>query len=290
MIIDKIWKTIFSYLPTQKPTVINNTVHIDAPVNKSSIIRASIIKNIPIESIPHTTPNTIKIGTLISPEQIKLMSPSCDYEHIAPALNAAAKQYGIVTPRQIRHWISHLCVESGYFLHFEENLNYSANRLTQVWPNRFPTLHDAEAYANNPRLLGNKVYGGRMGNTGQTDGYNYRGRGFIQLTGKDNYAKAGKAIGVDLVVSPDYAANYDVAANIAGWYWKLNNLNAIVAKDANEIPIKGATETINIDIIKIMRANEEDDLIQGTKAINGGLIGLKERRMELWKAMFIWRD
>ena len=131
------------------------------------------------------------------------MNPTCDYNTLAPALNAAAKEFGISTNRQIRHWIAHLSVESGYFLHFEENLSYSAQRLTQVWPKRFPAIHDAEAYARNPVQLANKVYGGRMGNTELNDGYKYRGRGFVQLTGKDNYDRVGNALGIDLVGNPD---------------------------------------------------------------------------------------
>ena len=74
-----------------------------------------------------------------------------------------------------------------------ENLNYSAQRLTQVWPKRFPTLSAAKPYANNPQRLANKVYGGRLGNNGPDDGWLYRGRGLAQITGKANYAKFGIA-------------------------------------------------------------------------------------------------
>jgi putative chitinase len=75
----------------------------------------------------------------------------------------------------------------------EENLNYSAKRLTQVWPGRFPTIASAKPYANNPRRLANKVYGGRLGNTDPDDGWLYRGRGLSQITGKENYSKFGIA-------------------------------------------------------------------------------------------------
>lgn len=89
-----------------------------------------------------------------------------------------------------------------------ENLNYSAKRLTQVWPGRFPTLASAQPYANNPQKLANKVYGGRLGNTGPNDGWLYRGRGLSQVTGKENYAKYG------LVDNPDAAGSLDTAVHI----------------------------------------------------------------------------
>ena len=89
-----------------------------------------------------------------------------------------------------------------------ENLNYSAQRLTQVWPSRFPTIASAKPYANNPRRLANKVYGGRLGNDGPDDGWLYRGRGLAQITGKENYSKFGLA-GV-----PDNASDMATAVRI----------------------------------------------------------------------------
>lgn len=90
----------------------------------------------------------------------------------------------------------------------EENLNYSAKRLTQVWPSRFPTLAAAQPYVNNPRKLANKVYGDRLGNVGQDDGWLYRGRGLAQITGKANYVKFG------LAGAPDAAKNMATAIKI----------------------------------------------------------------------------
>jgi putative chitinase len=217
---------------------------------------------------------------LITKDKFRLFAPTSDYNKIAPALNAAAKEFGINNNREVRHWLAHLSVESAYFKHTVENLNYSAKRLCAVWPKRFPTLASAKPYANNPIALANKVYGGRLGNNTDMDGYNYRGRGFIQLTGKSNYALAGKALGIDLLNNPDLAATPLIAARIAGWYWKSRGLDLIVAIDPNE---KEYT-----DAIKSAKANELDDLIEGTKAINGGLIGLEERKMELWKAAYLW--
>ncbi|KSV89787.1 hypothetical protein [Sinorhizobium sp. GL28] len=90
----------------------------------------------------------------------------------------------------------------------EENLNYSANRLTKVWPARFPTLASAEPYAGKPRKLANRVYGGRLGNVEADDGWRYRGRGLAQITGKANYAKFG------IVAAPEQASEMATAVNI----------------------------------------------------------------------------
>lgn len=96
----------------------------------------------------------------------------------------------------------------GQFQPVSENLNYSAKRLTEVWPSRFPTLAAAAPYGNNPQKLANKVYGGRLGNTGPNDGWLYRGRGMAQITGKTNYAKFG------LAGAPDKAAEMSTAIRI----------------------------------------------------------------------------
>jgi putative chitinase len=94
-----------------------------------------------------------------------------------------------------------------------ENLNYSAQRLCQVWPSRFPTIDHAKPYANNPEALGNKVYGGRLGN-GVFEGYKYRGRGFVQITGFVNYKKFSDLLGIDLNADPDLAKDMKVGAKI----------------------------------------------------------------------------
>lgn len=95
-----------------------------------------------------------------------------------------------------------------------ENLNYTAKRITEVWPSRFKTLAAAQAVAGNPQKLANSVYGGRLGNTGSNDGWLYRGRGYSQITGKENYAKFGKLLGLDLVNNPDLVLDATIGAKI----------------------------------------------------------------------------
>lgn len=138
--------------------------------------------------------------------------------------------------------------ESAGLTRFTENLNYSAERLCQVWPERFPTLADARPYAKNPEALANRVYGNRMGNTEPGDGWRYRGRGPIQLTGKSNYAAVGELIGQDLVVLPELMEQprYSLEATIAWW--------------EDRIP-----DHMIGDPQKV------------TKRVNGGLIGLNDR-------------
>lgn len=107
-----------------------------------------------------------------------------------------------------------------------ENLNYTnASRIRAVWPSRFPSVAAAQPYVRNPNGLANKVYNGRLGNRpGTDDGWNYRGRGQVHLTGLDNYAKAGKLLGIDLVSSPDLALRRDISSKILasgmehGWF------------------------------------------------------------------------
>jgi putative chitinase len=198
---------------------------------------------------------------------------------IVGALNDHMERCEITTDRRIRHFMAHHYVESAGFSLLEENLNYSAARLVQVWPRRFPNVAAATPYARNPRALANKVYGGRMGNLGTNEGFLYRGGGFNQLTGLNNYVAASTWTGIDLVKNPQLARTIPVAAQIACDFWRANGLNAIVDADAGE----GAITSI-ADVMKW----EEDDLVQGTRRINGGINGLDHRRDALKRAAGIW--
>jgi predicted chitinase len=127
---------------------------------------------------------------------------------------------GITDPKSKAMLMANVDVETGGFKKNEENLNYSAKRLQEVFPKYYSTPEAARADANNPEAIANKVYGGRMGNTDAGDGYKYRGRGDIQLTGKAQYADMGKKLGVDLVNNPDLAMDPKYSAQIAVQHWK----------------------------------------------------------------------
>ena len=148
------------------------------------------------------------------------------------------------------------CAVESNFTKLVENMNYSAKRLADVWPKRFKGEDGkpnslALKIANNPEAIANSVYANRMGNgpaeTG--DGWRFRGRGYIHLTGKDNYKRYGEYLGLDLENNPELAENKEIAAEIAAEFWYRSNLN-----DAADV----------LDLIAIRRK------------VNGGLIGFGE--------------
>ena len=168
------------------------------------------------------------------------------------ALNDTFSQFGILTPNQQAAFIGQCGHECGHFRILEENLNYRAATLMKLWPKRFPTIEIANQYAGNPKKIANMVYANRMGNRDEAsgDGYRFRGRGCIQLTGHSNYYHAGKALGVDFVMEPDLVATPKYAAMTAGWFWSTHGCNEL-AEAANWVGL--------------------------TKKINGGTIGLDDR-------------
>ena len=173
-------------------------------------------------------------------------------------LNQVFVKYDLDTPKRQAAFIGQCAVESANFTRLQENLNYSAQRLTQVWPSRFPNISMAEPYANNPEKLADFVYAGRMGNLQDGDGWKFHGRGLIQLTGRENYANCGSGIGVDLIDNPDLLLTPQYAVLSAGWFWNKKGLNALA--DTQEY---GAM----------------------TRRINGGLTGLDERIAKITKAL-----
>ena len=186
---------------------------------------------------------------MITAEQLKELHIDDDW--LEP-LNDAFQPSEINTPLRMAAFIGQCAHESGNFKTLQENLNYSAEGLCRVWPSRFPTLEAAKPYHRDPDKIANKVYGGRMGNgTEETgEGSLYKGRGLIQLTGKDNYTLCGDALGEDFIHSPDLVLAPKYAALSAAWYWNKRSLN----KEADAKDYTGMT-----------------------KKINGGVIGLDDR-------------
>lgn len=152
---------------------------------------------------------------------------------------------GKTDPRWLAYILATAHHETGArFAPVEENLNYSAKRLTQVWPTRFPTITAATPYASNPEKLANKVYGGRLGNTEPGDGWRYRGRGMVQITGRDNYSKYGLADNPEAASQNDAAAHIIVDGMINGRFTGLL-LRAFFDHDSDN-PV-GARKIINPD-------------------------------------------
>jgi putative chitinase len=179
--------------------------------------------------------------------------------HIPDAVIAmipdTAAKFGINTPLRLAHFLAQCGHESGGFRATQENLNYSAKGLMGIFKKYFPTEALANAYARQPAKIAAKVYANRMGNGSEAsgEGYKFRGRGYIQLTGKENYTAFGKSIGEDILSNPDkVAAQYALLS--AAWFFSKNGLH----KMADE----GASDSV---VTKI------------TKRVNGGTIGLPDR-------------
>ncbi|KQX18431.1 MULTISPECIES: glycoside hydrolase family 19 protein [unclassified Sphingomonas] len=141
--------------------------------------------------------------------------------------------YGVTDSRERMAWLfAETANETGGYQRFEENLNYSAEALVRTWPSRF-TAASAPAYARKPELIANKVYGGRMGNDQPGDGWAYRGRGMLQLTGKANYLLFDKRLGIGLDTHPEIAAVPALSLLIACEFYRANG---VVAKiDAGDL-------------------------------------------------------
>jgi putative chitinase len=171
--------------------------------------------------------------------------------HIAP-LGHTLRYFEIDTPLRIAYFLGNLLHESGLEPIREENLNYSAERLVQVWPTRF-TPANAPLYAHQPEKLANFVYANRIGNgspeTG--DGWRYRGRGIIQLTGRANYRQAGEALRLPLEQFPELAATSPWAFWVAGWYWDSRKLNELADRD-NGAGIREAIQGAHLGLEQVL--------------------------------------
>jgi putative chitinase len=151
-------------------------------------------------------------------------------------LNAAMARFNINTPKRMAAFIGQCAHESANFATLTENLNYRMESLVNVWPRHFPTLDVAAQYHRKPEQIANRAYANRMGNGPEAsgEGWKYRGRGLIQLTGKDNYQLASDALRVDLVENPDTVTEPAMAAMTAAWFWNKRGLNELADKGENE--------------------------------------------------------
>lgn len=190
---------------------------------------------------------------------VRTVVPSCPPEWAA-RLEYEMEFRNIDTKDRAAMFIAQCAHESAGFTRFVENLNYSAQALMRTWPSRFPSFDFATQYERNPEKIANFVYANRLGNGNEAsgDGWMYRGRGVLQITGKDNYRKAGEGIRYPLEKYPQDLLVPEFGAAAAAWYWAVNGLNELA---------------------------DQDDFLGITRRINGGLIGLDSRKKWLDTAL-----
>jgi len=214
---------------------------------------------------------------LLRESDLNAACPKCPAPGVwAHHLSEAAEEFGIITPLRLSHWLAQLAHESTEFTRLEEDLNYrSAARLAAVWPTRFwvpdekqpirpASLLDAREYVRSPEKLANEVYASRNGNgpPASNDGWVFRGGGPPQLTGRENYRRAGEALGLLLEQNPDLARrDIRVGARVAAWFF---------AKYKTLLPLA-----------------DRNDLKGVTRRFNGGLTGLNDREWYLNRFMQI---
>ena len=162
-------------------------------------------------------------------EQLSLILPGTAAEHWHEPLSLAMAAADIVTAPRIATFLAHVAVESAEMTNLCENPSFSINQLMAAWPTRFPTPAVAEPYVHNARALANFIYANRLGNgnPASADGYRYRRRGLLRAIGRERYADAGAALGVDLLGQPELLEQTDIACGEAAWWWSRRGLNAI---------------------------------------------------------------
>lgn len=204
--------------------------------------------------------NTINKGHLLGVLSAPAAQPDIDLDGWLAALNQAMAAFQVDTPARQAAFLAQILQESGELRHLSENLHYSAPRLRQVWPKRFPSDELAAQYAHNPEKLANYVYAARLGNGNEVsgDGWRFRGRGLIQLTGRDNYSQFAAAVKHNVMGDPDCVARPECAALSAAWFWQARQLNDLA------------------DQLRGVNYREKFDQI--SQRVNGGTLGLEQRR------------
>lgn len=203
---------------------------------------------------------------VITQQQIRRAVPEVSnklLDQFIASLNAWSEPFQINNHRRMAHYLSQVIFESNYLKSVEENMNYSAERLLQVFPRYFKSKEEAAAYAHNPIKIANRVYANRMGNGNEAsgDGWRYHGRGYIMLTGFQNYQQFSKydLCTKPVLASPESVAEYPLNQVCSMWFWERNNINAIADLDDG-------------------KAIGEDLVTRITKIVNGGTNGLAQRK------------
>jgi len=193
-------------------------------------------------------------------EQIVRGNPHIDYWY--HALAEALPDYDINTPSRVAAFLAQCAHESGEFKFIQENLNYKAESLCRVWPRYFPNMDVAKAYAHKPEMIANRAYANRMGNGPEEsgDGWKFCGRGLIQLTGRSNYQAFADSIETAIDDLPEYLKTFEGCVQSACWFWEANNLNQWADKG---------------------------DILTLTKRINGGTLGLEDRKKHYEHALHV---
>jgi putative chitinase len=201
--------------------------------------------------------------SVITREQLKECIGNNPYlDQWTHALNEILPEYQINTPERVAAFIAQCAHESGGFKFLTENLNYRAESLLKVFPKYFKTIDEARAYEKQPERIANKIYANRMGNSDEAsgDGWRYRGRGLIQLTGHDNYAFFAGSLGIPVEEAAEYLQTFEGAVQSACFFWEQNKLNDWADKR---------------------------DILTLTKRINGGTIGLEDRKKHYEHALHV---
>ena len=199
-----------------------------------------------------------------TPEMVKtLLHGNADWEAWYEAMCVVLPGWEINTVERVAGFIAQCAHESNNFKVLSENLNYSADALNKIFPKYFKNAgRDAQAYHRQPEKIANLIYANRMsnGDTASGDGWRFRGGGILQLTGRYNYTQFAKALGMSAEKAVDYVRTKKGALESACWFWKTNNLNKYC---------------------------DQQDIVAMTKRINGGTIGLEDRKKHYTEAMAV---
>jgi len=203
---------------------------------------------------------------MLTLSQLKQLLPKNPYvEHWHHALEQLFPDYDINTPKRMAAFIAQCSHESGGFMVLKENLNYKPASLRKLFSKYFPTDELAQQYCSKPNkqeAIANRIYANRMGNGDESsgDGYRFCGRGLIQLTGRSNYQSFADSLEMNINDVPEYLATFEGAAQSACWFWETNGLNKYA---------------------------DAGDILGLTKRINGGTIGLEDRKKHYEHALHV---